>query len=150
MIAVDANILVYAHREDSEWHAEALAALTGLANGARRWAIPWPCVHEFIAITTHPSMYVPPTPIATAFASIEVWLSSASCRAIGEGVEHFEILKALSLKGRIRGPMVHDTRIAAICLENGVAELWSADRDFGRYDELKVVNPLIASNPVQS
>ena len=144
MIAVDANILVYAHREDSEWHREALAALTGLANGTRRWAIPWPCVHEFIAIATHPSIYVPPTPLAMALAAIEVWLSASSCRAIGEGPDHFAVVKVLATKGRIQGPMIHDARIAVICLQNGVAELWSADRDFSRYEQLKVINPLIA------
>jgi predicted nucleic acid-binding protein len=41
------------------------------------------------------------------------------------------------------GGRVHDARIAAICLEHKVRELWSADRDFGRFSELKVINPLI-------
>jgi len=39
--------------------------------------------------------------------------------------------------------VIHDARIAAICLENGVVELWSADRDLGRFAGLKVVNPLV-------
>ena len=37
----------------------------------------------------------------------------------------------------------HDARIAAICLENAVAVLWTADRDFGRFKALKTANPLI-------
>lgn len=143
MIAVDANLLVYAHREDSEWHSEALAALKRLAEGTQRWAIPWPCIHEFIAITTHPSIYLPPTPLPTAFKAIEVWLNSPACRAIGEGAGYLPSLKALAVRGKARGPMIHDARIAVICLENGVTELWSADRDFSRYKELKAVNPLV-------
>jgi hypothetical protein len=143
MIAVDTNLLIYAHREDSGWHSEALEALLVLARSSRRWGIPWPCVHEFISITTHPSIFVPPTPVATAFAAMEAWLISPSCRVIGEGPGHLGNLKRLALRAKIQGPMVHDARIAAICLDNGVTELWSADRDFSRYRELRVVNPLV-------
>lgn len=48
------------------------------------------------------------------------------------------------LSGRIAGPQVHDGRIAALCLQHGVNELWSADRDFGRFSSLTVLNPLVA------
>ena len=61
MIAVDTNILVYAHRRDSRWHDRARDAVTGLAEGNRSWAILWPCVHEFLAIATHPRIYDPPS-----------------------------------------------------------------------------------------
>ena len=57
MIAVDTNILVYAHREDSPWHDSAYASVVDLAEGRALWAIPWPCVHEFLAIVTHPRIY---------------------------------------------------------------------------------------------
>jgi toxin-antitoxin system PIN domain toxin len=143
MIAVDSNLLIYAHREDSEWHAETLAALTALAEGTRRWAIPWPCVHEFIAITTHPGVYVPPTPLPVAFEAMRVWLASPACRAIGEGPDYLLLLEELALKGKARGPRIHDARIAAICVQNGVTELWSADRDLSRFQQLRIVNPLL-------
>lgn len=142
MIAVDTNILVYAHREDSEFHPEALAALLGLAQGNRLWGIPWPCVHEFISIVTHPSIYAPPTDIQTALDAIAVWMNAPFCRMIGEGSEYFEKLRDLALAGKVRGPMIHDARIAALCLYNGVSELWTADRDFSRFKKLKTKNPL--------
>ena len=62
MIAVDTNILVYAHREDASFHKAASRAMTELAEGLAGWAIPWPCLHEFLAIVTHPRIYAPPTP----------------------------------------------------------------------------------------
>jgi len=40
------------------------------------------------------------------------------------------------------GPLVHDARVAAICLQHGIRELWSSDRDFGRFPRLQVLNPL--------
>lgn len=142
MIAIDTNILVYAHREDSDFHEEALKAVLALAEGSRLWGIPWPCVHEFISIVTHPSIYSPPTPLKTALDAMEVWLESPFCRMIGEGQGYFQRLRELAEGGKVRGPMIHDARIAAICLHNGVTELWTADRDFSRFKPLKTVNPL--------
>lgn len=142
MIAVDTNLLVYAHREDSDFHAEALHAILSLAEGRRLWGIPWPCVHEFVSITTHPSIYAPPTKIRVALDAMEVWLESPFCRMIGEGPGYFQRLRELAEGGKVRGPMIHDARIAAICLHNGVTELWTADRDFSRFSSLKTVNPL--------
>ena len=62
MIAVDTNVLVYAHRRDSEWHKPAESVVRALAEGHAPWAIPWPCLHEFLAIATHPAIYDPRRP----------------------------------------------------------------------------------------
>ena len=143
MIAIDTNILVYALREDSPFHAAALGVLTELAMSGMRWAIPWSCVHEFIAISTHPKIYNPPTPLHTACASVKVWLDSPYCEQLSEGPGYFETLASLALKAKLAGPMIHDARIAALCLHHGVSELWTADRDFSRFPGLKTRNPLV-------
>ena len=144
MIAVDSNILVYAHREDSEWHAAAYAKLVDLAEGRGAWAIPWPCVHEFLAIVTHPRIYSPPTPLAAAIDQVDAWLESPSLVLLAESDAHWRTLREALTGGKISGAQVHDARIAALCLQHGVKELWSADRDFGRFPNLAVVNPLMA------
>ena len=142
MIAVDTNILVYAHRADSEWHAEASEELVKLAEGSRSWGIPWPCVHEFIAVVTHPNIYSPPTPLSIAFDSIQGWVDAPGCRLLGEGPGYLERLRSLAVQGKSTGPRIHDARIAAICYHNGVSELWTADRDFSRFSKLKTTNPM--------
>lgn len=142
MIAVDTNLLIYAHREDSPFHVAALEALSGLVESGRRWGIPWPCVHEFISITTHPRIYDPPTPLNVAMAAMQVWMEVPACELLAEGPGYWDTLKELSLKAKLQGPLVHDARIAALCLHHGVAELWSADRDFSRFAALKIRNPL--------
>ena len=144
MIAVDSYILVYAHREESEWHAAACAKLAELAEGRGTWAIPWPCIHEFLAVVTHPRIYAPPTPLAKAIDQVEAWLESPSLVLLAESDAHWRTLRAALTNGKIAGAQVHDARIAALCLQHGVKELWSADRDFGRFPELPVVNPLVA------
>ena len=78
MIAVDTNILVYAHREDSEWHQIAYQRLAELAEGRTAWAIPWPCVHEFLAIVTHAKIFAPPTPLERAIDQVDAWMESPS------------------------------------------------------------------------
>jgi len=144
VIAVDTNILIYAHRIDSPWHDVAKPQLSGLSEGRAAWAIPWPCLHEFIVIVTHPRIYLQPSPIAKAFEQLELWAASPSIRLIGESPAHLEELKELVSKAQIAGPRIHDAKIAAICLQHGVNELWTADRDFSRFPSLKTRNPLLA------
>ncbi len=143
MIALDTNILVYAHREDSPWHAVALDRVTALAEGRAPWAIPWPCVHEFLAIVTHPRIYGPPTPLENAIDQIEAWLESPSLVLLSELADYWLQLRSMLQIGQITGPQVHDCRVAALCRLHGVTELWTADRDFSRFAGLQVCNPLI-------
>ena len=143
MIAVDSNVLVYAHREDSHWHDAAYACVVELAEGRGHWAIPWPCIHEFLAIVTHARIYAPPTPLKKAIDQVEAWLESPSLVLLSESEKHWEELRAILRAGRVSGPQVHDARVAALCQQHGVSELWTADRDFGRFPGLRVRNPLV-------
>ena len=141
MIAVDTNVLVYAHRQDLEFHATASRCLSGLAEGRAAWAIPWPCLHEFLAIVTHPRIYDPPSPLAAALEQVDAWLKLPSLVLLAESEQHWLDLRQLLTASRVTGPRIHDARIAALCRQHGVRELWSADRDFGRFAGLSVVNP---------
>ncbi|MBF0107316.1 MAG: PIN domain-containing protein [Deltaproteobacteria bacterium] len=143
MIAVDTNILVYAHRRDSQFHTQADAVITKLAEGNEEWAIPWPCLHEFYAIVTHQRIYNPPTSVNDAIIQIECWLESPSLRLIGELSDYWSDLKQVLKASKTQGAHVHDIRIAAICLQHNVTALWSADRDFSRVPQLSIINPLI-------
>lgn len=143
MIAVDTNILVYAHREDSPFHEAASRCVEELAEGAGAWAIPWPCLHEFLAIVTHRRIYAPPTPLSLALTQVEAWLESPTLTLLSEFPDYWPTLRALLIDGRIAGPQVHDARIAALCRQHGVRALWSADKDFSRLSGLAVVNPLV-------
>ncbi|MFM1941262.1 MAG: hypothetical protein RI897_244 [Verrucomicrobiota bacterium] len=143
MIVVDTNLLVYAHREDSEWHGRALSVLLDLANGHQRWAIPWPCVHEFFAIVTHPKIYKRPSKPAEAIAAIEAWGESPSLEFLHESPSYWNRLVMMVQAGKVRGPLIHDARIAAMCLDNGATLLLSADRDFSRFAGVTLRNPLL-------
>jgi len=143
MIALDTNLLVYSHREDSPWHDTAYKLIEELAEDRSPWVIPWPCIHEFLAIVTHPKIFNPPTPLEAALDQVEAWLQSPSLLLLSEAEGYWDILRPALQAGRIIGPQVHDARIAALCQVHGIEELWSADRDFGRFPGLTVRNPLV-------
>lgn len=143
MIAVDTNVLVHAHRRDSEWHQPAREAIRVLAEGAGAWAIPWPCLYELYAIVTHPKIYDPPSKTAEAIDQIEAWLDSPSLVLLAESGPYRAELLPLLRASQPRGPKVHDARIAALCLHAGVRELLSADRDYSRFPRLATRNPLL-------
>lgn len=144
MIAVDTNVLVAAHRGEAARHSEAAAAVRSLAEGRVPWALPWPCLHEFLAIVTHPRIFDPPTPLPIALDQIDAWLESPSVVLLAERFDHWQHLRGLVADADVRGSRVHDARVAAVCLAHGVTELWTADRDFGRFPRLRTRNPLVA------
>lgn len=143
MIAVDTNILVYSHRLDSEWNEVAYTRLAELASGRATWAIPWPCIHEFFSVVTHPRIFYPPSSVDQALAQVAAWMECPSLVLISEEGDYWPCLQTLISSAKLRGPAVHDARIAALCRLHGVHELWTADRDFSRLN-VTVRNPLVA------
>ena len=143
MIAIDTNILVYAHREDSPWHEAAYARVAEVAEGRAAWAIPWPCLHEFLAIVTHPRIYNPPSPLKMALDQVDAWLEAPNLVLLTEASGYWPELQATLTSGLAAGPQIHDARVAALCRLHGVQELWTLDRDFGRFPGLQVRNPLV-------
>ncbi len=143
MIAIDSNILIHAHRSESTWHEAARTRIAALASSDESWAIPWPCIHEFLAVVTHPKVFKPPTPVERAVEQVSIWLESPSLVLLAEAIGYWEGLSSIIRSSGVSGPRVHDARIAALCVLHGVKELWSADRDFGRFPDLRVRNPLV-------
>lgn len=137
MIALDSNILVYAHRPDSPFHQPAERLVRSLAEGAASWALPWPCLHEFYAVVTHPRLHAKPTPPPAALSQLAAWVESPSVRLLGEGAGYLPTLTRIVLAAQPVASAIYDAEIAAICLSHGVSELLTIDHDFSRYPELK-------------
>ena len=137
MIALDTNVLVYAHRRDNPFHAAAIRQVAELAEGRNAWAIPWACLHEFYAVVTSRRANESATTPAQALEQIDAWRESGSLRVLTETATHHVTLAALLREAHCVGPMVYDARIAAICLDHGVSELITMDRDFARFPALR-------------
>ena len=145
MIAVDTNILVYAHRRDCPWNAAAYACIRELCAQRAQWAIAWPCLYEFFAIVTHPRIYAPPSSAEQALTQIDAWLKAPNLVLLSEEPSHCSRLQEQLVQGQVTGALVHDAKIATLCLVHGVSELWTADRDFSRFPRLISHNPLMQS-----
>jgi toxin-antitoxin system PIN domain toxin len=142
MIAVDTNVLVYAHRPEAPFHVAATSALRELAEGTRPWGIPVHCLVEFAAIVTHARLWRVPSSADHVEDQVGAWLESPSVRVLGEDGDFWPVFAECLRHARTTGGAVHDTRIAACCRYHGVRELWTADRDFSRYPWLSTRNPL--------
>lgn len=138
MIAVDTNVLVYAHREGSPFHEHARDCLDSLANGRAAWAIPWPCLQEFLSIVTHPRVYDPPTPLAFALDQIDAWLEAPSLVLLAETESHGPELRTLVESGRVAGPR-YTTRASPPCAGN------MASANCGRRTAISVGSPASTS-----
>jgi hypothetical protein len=141
LIALDTNILVYARREEAPHHAAARELLVRLAEGPDPWALPWPCVYEFLRVVTHPRVFAPPTPLEVALEDLESLLSSPSLRLLGEGTAHRAHMRRMVEAGDASGNLAHDAHIAALFIEHGVQELYTVDRDFARFPGVRTRNP---------
>lgn len=143
MIAVDTNVLVYAYRPEAPEHGAAAAAVRRLLTGTDTWAIPWTVAYEFFSVVTQPRIWRQPASPVEALTALDAWSDAGGAVFLAEGGGHRAVLSRLIGQGPVRGGRVFDARVAATCLDHGVRELWSVDRDFSRFAGLRVVNPLL-------
>lgn len=142
MIAIDTNLLVYAHRPEMPFNERAREVLATAVAGPEPVCVPWPCVHEFLAVVSNPRIFREPTTIDFALDAIRRLRQSLSGQFIAEGDGYLDAFKQIAEPAMLHGALVHDARVAALCLFHGVRVLWSADRNFSRFPQLTVVNPL--------
>jgi len=138
--AIDTNVLVYSEIVSSTHHRAARRLLTQLAEGPIAWAIPWPCVYEFLRVVTHSRVFAPPVPLEVALHDLGQILASPTLVLLSETERHAEVMMAVVNESEATGNLLHDAHIAALCLEHGVSELLTGDRDFSRFP-LRVANP---------
>jgi toxin-antitoxin system PIN domain toxin len=145
VIAIDTNLLVYAHRREMPFHERARAVLTEAVTAAEPVCVPWPCAHEFLAVVSNPRNFKDPTPMEIALDAIKRLLATLSGGFLAEGEGYLNVLEQIVRPAQLQGEIVHDARVAALCVFHGVRVLWSVDRDFSRFGNLMVQNPLPTS-----
>lgn len=138
---VDANILLYAVDETSSFHPPARRWLEDALNGDRRVGIPWSSVAAFIRIATHPRALRSPLAPAEAWAFVEDWLDAPTTWVPAPGRGHRSIFGRLVRDLDLRGNLVSDAALAALCIEHGLT-IVSADSDFARFGEVRWLNPI--------
>jgi predicted nucleic acid-binding protein len=102
-------------------------------------------VAEFVAVVTNPRIFRNPSPLGVGLDQVEAWLQSPSVVLLAEGDGFWTSFRETLESGRVAAGQVHDARVAALCVAHGVTELWTADRDFGRFAGLRTRNPLVGT-----
>jgi toxin-antitoxin system PIN domain toxin len=141
LILIDANLLLYAYDPHSEHHAESKAWLESTLSGSQLVRIAWVTVWAFLRITTSSRVYEHPLSIAEAEDAVSSWFAQPVVAPLEPGERHWEILRRLSKDGQVTGSLVMDAVLAAIAVEHG-ATLYTTDRDFARFGELRWTNPI--------
>ncbi len=137
MIAVDTNILVYAHDPSSPMHKAARGHLTALAGSLFSWSLPAPCLVEFLRVATHPKVLDPPYTADEISTNVERILASPSLTLLRPGPHHAQLLLEAIREVNAVGNLVFDAQIVALCREHGVSRLLTHDRDFDRFKGLR-------------
>ena len=99
---------------------------------------------------THTRIYRPPTPLAAAIDQVDAWMESPGLTLLGESTGYWGALRTTLQASLTSGPKIHDARVATLCTATGVARLWSCDRAFSRFRDLRVVNPPGPAAPTES
>jgi toxin-antitoxin system PIN domain toxin len=140
VIAVDTNILVYALQPGVPQHREALRRVEALATGRSPWAIPYPCVGQFLRVVTHRT-FRPVIPVAAAWHNLDALLASPTVQLLTPTRMHVTLLKEVIDESAAVGDMVYDAQIVTLCLEYGVREILTADKDFRRFPGIRATDP---------
>jgi hypothetical protein len=142
LIAIDTNVLVYAHRRESIHHCAAARLLRTLAEGDAPWAIPWPVCSEYLSVVTNSRFWGRESiDRDAAWAQLKAWARSPSVSLLAETDEFLTVFEEIARRPRVNGRTVHDARIAALCMVWGAEVLLTCDRDFSLFPELRTRDP---------
>ncbi len=141
MILPDVNLLLYAHLSAFPQHADAKTWWDALLSGRTEIGITSPALFGFVRVATHRKIFDPPMKIGDALARVESWFTRPQVRFLQPGPRHLEIAAGLLRQLGTAGNLTTDVQLAALAIENQ-AELHSNDSDFGRFPQLRWVDPL--------
>ncbi len=138
-VAVDTNVLLYAQRKEAPQHAAATARLKALLDAGRRVALPWPCVYEFIRVTTHARVYDRPATVEEALVFVRALLGHPAALLLSETERHADVMDRVLIEAGVTGNRIHDAHIVALMREHGIEDILTHDADFRRFDSIRVL-----------
>ena len=142
MIALDTNLLVYAHREGSAEHGKAKSAILEALNDREGWGVCLPSVAEFWRIVTQPNLPGGASSSSEASHFFHYLITEGHGHIWTPGSGFGERLMRWAASLKVRGDRIFDLQIAVIAYEHGVREIWTHDRNFTSVPSVKVRDPL--------
>lgn len=139
----DANLLLYASDQASEFHGRAKAFLLDRRDDPDILCLTWPVLMAYQRIATHPSIFANPMSPETAWGNILQLINLPRARVIQETETFAFDFAEISKSAGVYGNLVPDAHIATILRQHGVRRIYTADTDFKKFGFLEVVNPLV-------
>jgi len=141
VILVDANILIYAYNTAAEQHEAARAWTDAAFSGDETVGLAWPVIHAFLRLATNPRVFPEPLTIEECVAIVDEWLALPNIVILNPGRIHWQRERRILMDAQVRRDVVTDAHLAALAVEND-ATICTADRDFRRFEGVRVINPV--------
>ena len=141
MILLDVNVLVYAHRPDSENHKDYRRWLEEALQAEAPCGLSEVVLAGMIRIVTNPRIFPDATPINLALEFANQLREHPGCAVVSPGDLHWSIFTRLCKQAAAKGNLVSDAYFAALAIESG-AEWITTDRDYSRFPGLRWRHPL--------
>jgi hypothetical protein len=142
VIALDTNLLVYAHRSGAPENRSAQHAIERATEDPRGWGVALPTVAEFWMNVTHPAAAGGPSTSKQARDFLHSLLTEGPGTVWLPREPFWTRLVQLASDLNVRGLRVFDLQIALTAFDNGATEIWTHDRDFETVAGLRVHDPI--------
>ena len=136
MILPDVNVLIYAYRPDSQFHAQCRKWLESVLTGHAAYGISPQVLSAVARITTNPRVFSKPDSLQSVLAFSNVLLDQPHCQVVLPGPRHWRIFCDLARQARVTGALIQDAWFAALAVESG-CEWITLDRDYQRFPGLR-------------
>jgi toxin-antitoxin system PIN domain toxin len=137
---VDTNLLLYAVNASDPSSTTAYGVVERLARGPELLYVFWPVVMGFLRLSTHPTITDEPLSPSEALTVASDLIDRPHVRTPGEAPGFLAVYRATASPGT-RGRDVTDAHIAALMRQHGVQTIYTRDRDFRRFDGIRVEDP---------
>ena len=136
----DVNVLIYAFRAESTYHAASRSWLARTLSGDAPFAMSRLALSAVVRIVTNARTFPQPSSLEDAFGFCQDLTDQPNCLLVEPGPRHWSIFQRLCTESSIAGPDVTDAWFAALAIEHG-CEWITFDRDFGRFTGLRWKTP---------
>ena len=142
MMVFDTNVLVYAGRDDSEFHVPCRDRLAQARTGSSPVFLTWNVCYEFLRVITHPSIYPQPWILDDGYRFLATLLESPRFGLLRPTERHLTVLSQIAEElPNLRGNVVHDMHTAVLMREHGISQICTMDGDFRRFPFIEVIDP---------
>lgn len=146
MILVDANVLLYAYDRDSPHHEASRHWLEAQFSAGQPLRFALITLLAFVRIASDRRVYAKPLSPRKACELFEDWLAQPNTQLLQPGARTWKLLSRLCDTGQAKGGVVMDAHLAALAQEHG-ASIATTDRDFARFPDLKLIDPVRDASP---